>query len=163
MIRRWLPYPLLSAALASGWLMLTGDLSAGHLLLATVLGIVIPRISAPFLDDLPRMRSPSAALRLLLLVIGDIVIANIAVSRLVLGPTGPLSPVFLRIPLALSNPLSTALFASIITTTPGTVSAVIDTEKHELLVHALNCKDPDVLIAEIKERYEKPLMEIFGC
>lgn len=163
MIRRWLPYPLLSAALFAGWLMLTGDLSAGHLLLAAVLGTAIPRISAPFLDHLPRVRSPSAALRLLLLVTWDIVIANVAVSRLVLGPTGRLSPVFLRVPLALSNSQSTALFASIITMTPGTVSAVIDTENRELLVHALDCRDPDALIAEIKERYEKPLLEVFGC
>jgi multicomponent K+:H+ antiporter subunit E len=163
MIRRWLPYPLLSAALFAGWLMLTGDLSAGHLLLAAVLGAAIPRISAPFLDHLPRVRSPSAALRLLLLVTWDIVMANVAVSRLVLGPTGRLSPVFLHVPLALSNPQSTALFASIITMTPGTVSAVIDTENRELLVHALDCQDPDALIAGIKERYEKPLLEIFGC
>ncbi len=163
MIRRWLPYPLLSVALAAGWLMLTGDLSAGHLLLAALLGITIPCISAPFLDHLPRVQSPSAALRLLLLVTWDIVIANVAVSRLVLGSTGRLTPVFLRVPLALSNAQSTALFASIITMTPGTVSAVIDTENRELLVHALDCSDPDALIAEIKERYEKPLLEIFGC
>lgn len=163
MIRRWLPYPLLSTALFAAWLMLTGDLSAGHLLLAAVLGVAIPQICAPFLADLPRVRSPSAALRLLLLVTWDIVIANVAVSRLILGPTGPLSPVFLRVPLALSNTQSTALFASIITMTPGTVSAVIDTENRELLVHALDCKAPDALIAQIKERYEKPLLEIFGC
>jgi multicomponent K+:H+ antiporter subunit E len=163
MIRRWLPFPLLSAALAAGWLALTGDLSAGHLLLAATLGVAIPLVSAPFLEHLPRVRSPAAALRLLLTVTWDIVIANIAVSRLVLGPTGRLSPVFLRVPLELSNTQSTALFASIITMTPGTVSAVIDTENRELLVHALDCESPDALIADIKERYEKPLLEIFGC
>jgi len=163
MMRRWLPHPLLSAALAAGWLMLTGDLSAGHLLLALILAIALPLICAPFLDHLPQVRSPYAALRLLLLVTWDIVMANVAVSRLVLGPTGHLSPIFLHVPLALSNPQSTALFASIITMTPGTVSAVIDTEKRELLVHALDCRSPDALIAEIKERYEKPLLEIFGC
>ncbi len=163
MIRCWLPHPLLSAALFAGWLMLTGDLSAAHLLLAAALGIAIPRICAPFLDHLPRVRSPSAALRLLLRVIWDIVVANVAVSRLVLGPTGRLSPVFLRVPMELSNAQSTALFASIITMTPGTVSAVIDSENRELLVHALDCGAPDTLIAEIKERYEKPLLEIFGC
>jgi multicomponent K+:H+ antiporter subunit E len=29
-------------------------------------------------------------------------------------------------------------------------------------VHALDCADPAALAAQIKARYERPLMEIFG-
>ena len=162
-MKRWLPFPVLSAALAVGWLLLTSELSLAHVLLAAILGIIIPLVTADFLGHLPRIISAKAALRLFFLVLWDIVIANIAVSRLVLGPTGKLAPVFIRVPLALSNPQSTSLLASIITTTPGTVSAVIDAENRILLVHALDCTNPDQLIADIKRRYEQPLLEIFGC
>jgi multicomponent K+:H+ antiporter subunit E len=49
----------------------------------------------------------------------------------------------------------------IITTTPGTVSAGIDQERGDILVHALSCDDVDAEIQAIKARYEVPLIEIF--
>jgi len=45
--------------------------------------------------------------------------------------------------------------------TPGTVSADLSNEGHSLLVHALDAPDPDVVRDEIKERYERRLLEIF--
>jgi multicomponent K+:H+ antiporter subunit E len=49
----------------------------------------------------------------------------------------------------------------IITTTPGTVSAGIDQERGDILVHALSCNDPQAEIDQIKQRYEAPLLKIF--
>ena len=54
------------------------------------------------------------------------------------------------------------LLAMIITTTPGTVSAGIDQDRGDILVHALSAEDPEAEIQSIKARYEKPLMQIFG-
>jgi multicomponent K+:H+ antiporter subunit E len=102
-------------------------------------------------------------MRLIGLVTYDIVVANIAVARLVLGPTARLKPVFVQVPLTLTQPMSIALLASIITMTPGTVSSDLSKDNKMLLVHALDCSDPDALVADIKQRYEKPLLEIFGC
>jgi len=163
MMSRWLPHPMLSAALAISWLLLTGERTFAHLLLGIALGVIIPLTIAPFLEHLPKVLSSRAAIALTLRVTWDIVLANIAVSRLVLGPMDRLRPVFLHVPLALTHPQAVALLASIITMTPGTVSITVDDEKRELLVHALDCPDPEKTIADIKSRYEKPLLEIFGC
>ena len=54
------------------------------------------------------------------------------------------------------------LLAAVITTTPGTVSCVVDEERREILVHALDCDDVAAAAAQMKLRYERPLMEIFG-
>lgn len=51
----------------------------------------------------------------------------------------------------------------IITTTPGTVTAGIDQDRGDILVHALSTEDENVDIQDIKNRYEKPLIEIFGA
>ncbi len=163
MMSRWLPHPLLSAVLAISWLLLTGERTLAHLLLGIALGVIIPLTIAPFLEHLPKVLSARAAIALTLRVTWDIVLANIAVSRLVLGPMGRLRPVFLHVPLAVTHPQAVALLASIITMTPGTVSITVNDEKRELLVHALDCPDPEKAIADIKSRYEKPLLEIFGC
>ncbi len=41
------------------------------------------------------------------------------------------------------------------------ISAALSDDSKYLLVHVLHLDDPQALIAEIKTRYEKPLMEIF--
>lgn len=162
-MKRWLPFPLLSALLFLSWLLLAAELSVAHGLLAAILAVAVPLIVAAFLDHLPPVQSKVAALRLVLLVTWDIVVANVAVARLVLGPMGRLRPAFVQVPLDIRNPQAIALLASIITMTPGTVSADLSSDQKFLLVHALDCENGDSLVADIKARYEKPLQEIFAC
>jgi len=158
-----LPFPVLSAALFAAWLALAGELTVAQTLLAAALALAVPLAARRFLDHLPRLVSARTAVRFALLVTWDIVLANIAVARLVLGPVARLRPAFVKVPLDLRQPQSIALLASVITMTPGTVSADLAADRKTLLVHALDCVDPDALVADIKQRYERPLMEIFGC
>ena len=65
------------------------------------------------------------------------------------------------VPLDLTNIHGITTLASIITLTPGTVSAELSDDRRYLLVHALDLQDPQALIDEIKLRYEAPLKEIF--
>jgi len=162
-VKRLLRFPVLSAVLAAAWIALAGGFSVQHVLLAVILAIAIPLVAAPFLDHLPGVASVRAALRLVLTVTWDIVLANIAVARLVLGPANRLRPVFVEVPLALTHPQSIALLASIVTMTPGTVSAELAHDGRTLVVHALDCDDAGKLILDIKQRYEQPLLEIFQC
>jgi multicomponent K+:H+ antiporter subunit E len=162
-MKAWLPYPVLSFLLFVVWLLLVAEVSAAHVLLALFLAWGIPMLCRPFLKDLPPVRHAFAALRLVALVTYDIVLANIAVARLILGPTARLQPVFVQVPLTLTQPMSISLLASIITMTPGTVSSELSQDNKVLIVHALDCSDPEALVADIQQRYEKPLLEIFGC
>jgi len=162
-MKNWLPHPVLSFFLVVAWLLLVAQISVAHVILALFLAVAIPLICKSFLVGLPRLRNPLAAIRLVLLVTYDIVLANIAVAKLILGRPERLTPIFVQVPLELTQPMSISLLASIITMTPGTVSADLSEGNAMLLVHALSCDDPDALIAEIKQRYEKPLIEIFGC
>jgi multicomponent K+:H+ antiporter subunit E len=149
-VRRWLPQPLLSAALLVVWLLLNSTLAPAHLLLGALLAWLLPLLSAPFRPAPVRLRRPLLAARLLARVLWDIVLANIEVARRILGPEDALPPHFVWVPLA-----------GIITLTPGTVSSDLSADRRYLLVHALNEADPAALVADIKTRYERPLMEIF--
>lgn len=162
-MKAWLPYPVLSLLLVAVWLLLAAELSVAHIVLALFLAWGIPLLCRPFLAGLPRVRQPLAALRLVMVVTYDIVVANVAVARLVLGPPERLRPAFVEVPLTLTQPMSISLLASIITMTPGTVSSDLSKDNKVLIVHALDCSDTDALVSDIKQRYEKPLLEIFGC
>lgn len=154
------PHPVLSLQLGVTWLMLSHSLALVHLLSALALAWGVPRLLAPFLGDASRLHWPTVV-RLLLVVLWDIVVSNITVARLTLGSMQRPRPAWLRVPLATDHPRVNALFASIITTTPGTVSMTIDEERREILVHAINCDDPQAMVADMKARYEAPLMRIF--
>jgi multicomponent K+:H+ antiporter subunit E len=85
----------------------------------------------------------------------------VEVARRILGPEAALKPRFVWVPLDIQQPWGIATLAGIITLTPGTVSSDLSADRRYLLVHALNEDDPAALVATIKARYERPLMEIF--
>jgi multicomponent K+:H+ antiporter subunit E len=98
----------------------------------------------------------------MLCVVGwDIVMSNVKVAMQVLGPESRIHPGFIWIPLEIANIHGITALTSMITLTPGTVSVALSDDRRHLLVHVLHLDDPDTLIAEIKHRYERPLMEIF--
>jgi multicomponent K+:H+ antiporter subunit E len=161
-ISRWLPHPALSALLAVAWLLLQQSLAPAHLLSAVVLALLVPRLVHRFIGTGAQPRRPGLALRFAALVLWDIVVSNIAVARLVLSPAARPQPAWVVVPLDTRHPTAMALLASVITMTPGTVSCVVDDAERMILVHALDCSDPAGMAAQIKSRYEQPLMEIFG-
>lgn len=158
--RRWLSHPWLSVILAFSWLLLQHSLAPVHLLSAALIGLVIPRLLHDFLPAAAPVKFiPSA--QLVVIVLWDIVLANITVARLVLGPIAKLRPAWVTVPLVLTHPTAISVLASIITTTPGTVSCTIDEQRREILVHALDCAHPAQMAADIKRRYEVLLLAIF--
>jgi multicomponent K+:H+ antiporter subunit E len=160
--KKWLSHPVLSLLLAAVWLLLQQSLALPQLIMAAVLGLLLPRLLHGFMGPALHLRRPGLALRFAFIVLCDIVVSNLTVARLVLSPRSRPQPAWVRVPLALRQPGAITLLASIITMTPGTVSCVVDDQAHEILVHALDCDDPEAMAAQIKARYEQPLLEIFG-
>lgn len=162
-LRRLFPHPLLSAVLVLVWMLLVNRFSWGSLLFAVILGLVIPALTAPYWPDRPTIRSPLRILRYVLMVIWDIVVANVQVAMIVLfKPNRDLRPAFIAIPLELRTPEAITILAGTITLTPGTVSCDLSEDGHALLVHCLHAPDPDAVRDDIKARYEAPLKEMFG-
>lgn len=159
-LNRWLPHPFVSVLVAITWIMLAQSLEATTLLMATILAIVIPRMVQPFIQKTPNINWV-AAVKLCFVVLWDIMISNIRIAKLVLGPMDRLHPKWYRVPLETQHDEVNSLLAMIITTTPGTVSAGIDQDRGDILVHALSSDDAEADIQDIKNRYEKPLLKIF--
>jgi len=158
----WRAHPVVSAMVALAWLLLQGSLAPANLLWAAVLGIALPWITGGFLAVPGRMRGGRVALRLAGVVLWDIIVANLAVARIVLDPRREPVPAWVRVRATVTDPRGLALLATIITNTPGTVSCVVDEGWGEILVHALDAPDPDVVAQDILRRYDAPLKEIFG-
>ncbi|MCR4297737.1 MAG: Na+/H+ antiporter subunit E [Gallionella sp.] len=162
-MRRLIPRPALSLALFLLWATLTNAASLGTLLLGGLLALALPFIVLPFWPDVPRISRPRVALKFAARIAWDMLLANWAVARRVVGPVARLSPAFVEVPLDLRDPFAATVLSSIVSLTPGTVSIDVDRERWVLQLHALDAPDPDALIREIKRRYEAPIREIFSC
>jgi len=159
-----LPQPLLSLSLLLIWLLMNNSATPGQLLLGTLLGALIPAFTRRFWPEPPQhLARPGLVLAFAGRVLWDIIVANFAVARVVLGPRSALRPAFVQVPLDVEGEFAMTVLASVITLTPGTVSADLDAERGYLLVHALSVDNAEALVQQIKTRYEAPIKEIFAC
>lgn len=161
-MKRRPPIPVLPLFLAAMWLLLNDSLTPGHVVLGIVFALLVTA-AVGALRPLPawphRLR---VAIGLCWHVFVDIVRSNLAVGRIILGASRrqPLIG-FMKIPLDMRDPHGLAMLAVIITGTPGTVWAGHDAENNVLTLHVLDLKDEAYWVRTIKQRYERPLMEIF--
>ncbi|MDJ0861746.1 MAG: Na+/H+ antiporter subunit E [Gammaproteobacteria bacterium] len=158
-----LPHPGLSSFLLVLWLLLNNSAAPGHLVLGALLGVLIPLFTRRFWPERLGLARPGLMLRFSGRVLWDILVANFAVARVVLGPRSAIRPAFVRVPLDIHDDFPVTVLASVVSLTPGTVSADIDAERRNLLVHALSVSDTEALAQDIKARYEAPIKEIFAC
>jgi multicomponent K+:H+ antiporter subunit E len=156
-----LPHPLLTLVLWVIWLLLNNTLSAGHMVLGLILAMAIPLLTSGFWPEKVCLAKPLVLLRFILVVLWDILVANVMVAKLILGPKDKLQPAFMTIDLDIRHPLGIGILANTISLTPGTVSCDLSADHRQLYVHGLHVEDMEQTIREIKQRYEQPLMEVF--
>jgi multicomponent K+:H+ antiporter subunit E len=161
---QWLlPHPLLTVTLVIVWVLLQNDVTAGMVAFGIILGIIIPRITAVWWPEKPKAFRLTRLVPYVILVLWDIIVANIEVAWIVLTmPNAKLRPAWIVVPLELKQPEAISFLASTITLTPGTVTADLSSNGHSLLVHVLHTDDSDGVRDDIKTRYERRLLEIFS-
>ncbi|TAM10798.1 MAG: Na+/H+ antiporter subunit E [Nevskiaceae bacterium] len=162
-MKRWLPHPLLSFALLAMWLLLQHSLAPTDVLLGLILAGLIPRLWARLEPPALRLASGFVALRLALRVAGDILWSNLMVMRRIWSRRAEPASGFVTIPLELRDPWGLAVLAAIISATPGTVWVSHDARRQLLVIHVLELVDAATSAGTIKQRYERPLMEILQC
>jgi multicomponent K+:H+ antiporter subunit E len=160
-LRRVVPSLPLTLTIIVFWLLMTDSFNLGQALLGLLLGLVVPLFAARLDREFARIGSLRPLPKLIATVLWDILVSNVRVAIQVLGPEKRLHPGFIWVPLDIGNIHGIAALTSLITLTPGTVSAALSDDRRYLLVHVLNLADETALVDEIKKRYEAPLMEIF--
>ncbi|WP_395348288.1 Na+/H+ antiporter subunit E [Variovorax sp. UC122_21] len=161
-MKRLIPSPPLSVALLVVWLLLNQSLEASTLVSGLLLAVAVPLLTKGLRPATVRMRRPGVALRLAGVVLYDMSLSVFAVARALLTRrSDQIHSNFLRIPLDLRDPNGLAVLAMIMCLTPGTAWGEVAFDRSTLLIHVFDLDDEAAFIAQIKNRYERPLMEIF--
>lgn len=163
MMKRLFPHPMLSLTLLFVWFCLANKVTVGHFLLGGFLAIVFPIITEPYWPGRPKVGSPIKLFKYFLMVMWDIILANIDVAKIILfKKTEDIHSEWIVVPLRLTSPEAITLLAGTITMTPGTLSTMLSADAQSILVHCLHTDDPDEVRETIKTRYENRLLEIFA-
>lgn len=159
-MKRLVPSPILSASLAALWLVLNPPTSPATIAMAAIVALVVPVVTAPLRPIRTRIRRPVVVVRLILHVGLDLLVSNALVARALLRRRPPKSA-FVTIPLELTDASAIAALAIITTGVPGTVWVELARDRRTLRLHVFELDDPEAFVRHYKDRYERPLKEIF--
>ena len=105
MLARIFPHPVLTAGLIVIWLLLVNQIKVGSLVMAAMLGTAIPLLTEAYWPNRPRIRSLPALAGYAVLVVWDIILANIIVARIILfKPNDQIQTRWITVPLDLRTP-----------------------------------------------------------
>ena len=163
MKKSWSNRILGSLLLAFVWMALTGHFSFGNFFV----GFVFSSLSL-WIGYIPEQQPISIQfwrifrlIELTLFFLVELFKANLNVAHEVITPGFSMQPAIIAIPLDLKSDLGITILANMITLTPGTLSLDVSPQKNMLHVHAMYVKDVEAFRLDIKERFERRVMEVF--
>lgn len=152
---------ILNIILAFTWMFLNGDLDFLNFVEGFVIGFIILWMSTHTETSKQYFIKSYKTLSFSIYFIYELIIANLRVAYDVITPRHRMNPAIIAVPLDLKSEMGITMLANVITLTPGTLSLDVSSDKKFLYVHAAYVKDKSEFINEIKNGFEKKLLEIF--
>lgn len=106
------------------------------------------------------MRRALAWLRVGATFLAELAKSTATTIRAVLGRPDRLRPAILAVPLDVRSQGGIALFADMVTLTPGTTSLDVSADGRTLYVHALHAPDPEAAVRALKAGLEARAREV---
>jgi multisubunit Na+/H+ antiporter MnhE subunit len=103
-----------------------------------------------------------AALVLLGTFLYDLLAASLAVTRIVLAARRENRPAIVAVPVDARTDWGVALFAYLVSATPGSTCLHVAEDRRTLFVHFLDAPEPRTRAAEVKALYERWIIQIEG-
>lgn len=151
---------LLNLLLALVWTALLGRVGGPQFVLGFVVGYLLLWLARPMLGPTGYFEKLPRTVMFTLYLVWQLVKSNVRVAWDVLTPKAYRKPGIVGIPLAARSDAEITLLANLITLTPGTLSLDVSDDRGTLYVHAMFVDDPDALRREIKDGFERRVLEL---
>ncbi|MAT57873.1 MAG: Na+/H+ antiporter subunit E [Ignavibacteriae bacterium] len=153
-------YFLYNILLALTWMFLTGDLDFNNFLEGFLIGFAIVLILKASSGETKYFSRIPKLISFIIYFTYELILANLKIAMDILTPTHLMKPAIVAIPLDAKTDLEITLLANIITLTPGTLSLDLSKDRKTLYIHAMYVVSAEETIKEIKEGFEKKLLEV---
>ncbi|MEM1165828.1 MAG: Na+/H+ antiporter subunit E [Planctomycetota bacterium] len=153
---------VVNVLLALIWSVTIGDFTPANFLFGLALGYVALRIAwnrgsrapNPYFDKLPKIISFAA------FFLKELISANVKVAVQTLSRIDTLRPAIVAIPIEPMSDTEITLLANLITLTPGTLSMDVSGDRSTLFVHFMHVEDAEAQRREIKDGFERRVLEV---
>lgn len=150
---------LVNIVLALVWGAVTASFAPGNLLFGFVLGFLCLWLVRDRFN--PRnFHRPGRALGLAGLFLLELCLSAGRVARDTLRPNMTFRPAIIAFPLEVQKEGEIMLLANLISLTPGTLSVDVSTDRSTLYIHAMDVDDPDALRQEIRDGFERRILDV---
>jgi multicomponent Na+:H+ antiporter subunit E len=154
---RVLSFNLLLALL---WAALAGSVDTAHLAVGFVVGYAGLWLARPVLGETRYFRKVVDVVSFLCFFVWELVLSNLRVAWDVLTPKSSRRPGVIAVPLEEATDTEITVLANFVTLTPGSLSLDVAPDRDCLYVHAMFVDDPESLKTEIKEGFERRVLEV---
>jgi multicomponent Na+:H+ antiporter subunit E len=152
---------LVNVLLALAWTAVTGSFTLMNIAFGFVLGALALHMIRAQVGTLGYVDRAGKLLSLAWSFVWELIVASFRVATIVLSPRMDIKPGIFVYPLTVDRDFEITLLTSLLTLTPGTLSVDVSEDRRFLYVHALDCSDPDTMIHDIKQGFEKMILEAF--
>ncbi|NVK33173.1 MAG: Na+/H+ antiporter subunit E [Rhodobacteraceae bacterium] len=153
---------LINLLMSLAWGAVTGNFDPVNLVFGFALGSAALYLIREQVGTVPHFTRTFKAVSLCGLFLYELCVAAFRVAWLVMQPKIDVSPGVIAMPLDVKRDFEITLLANMITLTPGTLSVDVSDDRGTLYVHCLDVPDPQKTIDEIKNGFERKIMEVFG-
>lgn len=151
---------LLNIILALAWVALSGDFSPSSFGMGFAIGFVLLLFSQSITAKPGYVRKVWSVLDLFSYLIYEIIASNLRVAIDVVRPLSALHPGIIAVPLDASSDVEIFLLVNMIMLTPGTLAIDVSSNRRELYLHIMDARDPDKLRTQIKQGFERRVLEV---
>ncbi|GGZ55215.1 Na+/H+ antiporter subunit E [Mesonia mobilis] len=142
------------------WVAITGDFAFLNYVFGFILSFIILYVITKGRGDAKYFKIIPKLIAFVFFFLWELLKANLQVAYDVVTPKFYMTPGIVRVPLEAETNLEITLLANLITLTPGTLSLDVSDDRKVLYVHAMYLSDKQAFIDDIKNGFEKRLLEI---
>ena len=151
---------VINIVIALMWMFLSESYTFTTFLVGYIIGIILLYVLRRFIPDAFYLNRVLKVIKLLLLFKKELILSNIDIVKLVYKPKLDVQPGIFALPTELKSNWEITLLANLISLTPGTLSIAVSEDYSKIYIHAMDIPDVVESINDIKETFEKAIMEV---
>jgi multicomponent Na+:H+ antiporter subunit E len=151
---------LLNILLAIAWVALTGEFTAGNFFIGFIIVYLLLVLTRPSSNARTYTARIQRIVSFSLFFLKELILSSLWVTVQVLSPTFKMEPAVVGVPLDVRSEAGITLLGNLITLTPGTLTLEVAEDRSQIFVHAMHVDDVDTFRQEIKQGFERRIIEV---
>ena len=151
---------LFNLLLALLWAAAVGSVDPPHLVVGFLAGYGVLWLARPLLGPTGYFSKLPRAVAFAVFFLWELLLSSLRVAWDVLTPRSSRRPGVVAVPLAARTDAEITLLANLVTLTPGSLSLEVSPDRRTLFVHTMFVSDPAAVRRQIKNGFERRVLEL---